>query len=90
MTAWTKIAIDRVPSILDEDVKHDTMLVDRPPEVMRLTVDADKHVIKAQLSQGRGRTGEIKDYPTLVASQWIFGRFRPSRTRAPAPLSIFG
>jgi hypothetical protein len=32
--------------MLNKDVEHETMLVDRPPEIVQLAIDPDEHFVQ--------------------------------------------
>ena len=42
----------RIPPFLDEDIKHDSVLIDSPPEIVQLAPDPDKHLIEVPFIPG--------------------------------------
>jgi hypothetical protein len=43
-----------IPPILHEDIKHDPMLVHRPPEIVQHAVDPDEHLVEVPSVSGLG------------------------------------
>ena len=58
-----------ITSRLHEDVEHDAVLIDRPPEPVAFTVDLEQHLVQMPLVAGRTRrrrSPAAKVAPNLV------------------------
>ena len=53
-----------IPSILNQDVEHDTMLVDRPPEIVQLAIDPYEHFVQVP-DTARPRTASAQSLGEL-------------------------